>query len=81
MLKNPIFQFIAISLLAILFFKACAKDSDNNHSTVLNIRMTDDPLANVQQVNIDLLRIITFTNDGKDSFEIGTNAGIYNLLD
>lgn len=81
MLKKSAIQFVVISLLAVLFFKACTKENTPNNPTLLNIRMTDDPLENVQQVNIDLQRIITFTNDGKDSFDISTNAGIYNLLD
>jgi hypothetical protein len=79
MLKKIGFQFIAFSFLSVLLFNACSKDAD--HSTIFNLRMTDDPLDNVDEVNIDLLRIIVFTNEGKDSVDIGTNAGIYNLLD
>ena len=81
MLKKIGLQFTAFCFLAILFFNACTKDVAEVHSTVFNLRMTDAPLDNIDEVNIDLLRIIVFTNEGKDSFELATNAGIYNLLD
>lgn len=81
MLKKIDFQFITFCFLFVLLFNACSKDEANVHSTVFNLRMTDDPLDNIEEVNIDLLRIIVITNEGRDSVELGTNAGIYNLLD
>ena len=79
MLKNPNFQSIAFCILIFSSILSCSKEKAN--STVFNLRMTDAPLTNVQEVNIDLQRIILYTNGGKDSVELGTNAGVYNLLD
>jgi len=79
MLKKISFYFFAIAIFSTILFNACSKNE--THSTVFNLRLTDDPLANVQEVNIDLQKIIVITNEGRDSFELGTNAGIYNLLD
>lgn len=48
--------------------------------TLFNVRMTDGPLA-VEEVNIDLELVVIFGSDGQDSIDLGTNSGIYNLLD
>jgi len=59
-------------------------NNNNNASTsgtLLNVRMTDAPMQ-IEEVNIDLQLVVLFgDNDSKDSVELGTNAGIYNLLD
>ncbi len=81
MLKIISFLFTTFCFLSILSFNACTKDDTDVHSTIFNLRMTDAPLNNIDEVNIDLLWIIVFTNEGKDSFALDTNAGIYNLLD
>ena len=68
MLKKIGICFFAIAVPTVLLFISCSKNE--TQSTVFNLRMTDDPLANVQQVNIDLQRIIVFSNEGRDSFGI-----------
>lgn len=50
------------------------------NETLFNVRMTDGPL-NVEEVNVDLKLVILKGPSGRDSVELGTNAGIYNLLD
>lgn len=64
-----------------IFFSACSDKNPKQDPTTFNLRMTDDPLENVQEVNIDLKTIIVKTDEGRDSFELETNAGVYNLLD
>ncbi len=81
MIKNTAFKLLASALFIAFLFSACADDDQKQNTTVFNLRMTDDPLQNVQQVNIDLKTIIVKTDEGKDSIELGTNAGVYNLLD
>lgn len=51
-------------------------------STNFKIRMTDAPI-DYEEVNIDLQGVIIYgkTKNESDSIELGTNAGIYNLLD
>ena len=80
MIKKKLVLFIAPALLIAVLVTACTEKEPTQESTVFNLRMTDDPLENVQEVNIDL-RTIIVTDDGRDSFELGTNAGVYNLLD
>lgn len=80
MIKKNSLYFILATFCFAIFLSTCSKD-ETNSATVFNLRMTDGPLADVQQVNIDLQRIVVTTNDGRDSFDLGTNAGIYNLLD
>jgi len=49
--------------------------------TMFNVRMTDAPLG-VEEVNIDLELVVLFgSDDNRDSIGLGTNTGIYNLLD
>ena len=72
---------IVLLILPIILFTSCNDNDSNQQMTIFNLRMTDDPLAHVQQVNIDLQSIIVITDQGKDSFQMGTNSGIYNLLD
>lgn len=81
MTKKKIFLFIAPALVIAILISACTEKESTQGPTVFNLRMTDDPLENVQEVNIDLQTIIVKTDDGRDSFELGTNAGVYNLLD
>lgn len=89
--------FLSLFLLTIGFIFSCQKEQplvphvsntifttpqNNNTSseTLFNIRMTDAPMM-VEEVNVDLeLVVIKGTNDA-DSIQLGTNAGIYNLLD
>ncbi len=74
------FLLSGLLLLSTMFLSTCSKTGGSN-STIFNLRMTDDPLDIVQQVNIDLKTIVVITDNGHDSLELGTNAGIYNLLD
>lgn len=53
----------------------------NTSETMFNVRMTDAPLG-VEEVNIDLELVVLFgSDDERDSIGLGTNAGVYNLLD
>lgn len=54
--------------------------SNSASETMLNVRMTDAP-TNIEEVNIDLQLVVLFGSDERDSIDLGTNAGIYNLLD
>ena len=70
-------------LLTILLFGILSCEKDNQtptESTKISIRLTDGP-TDVEEVNIDLRSVVIFTNQGKDSIDLETNAGVYNLLD
>jgi len=72
---------MGLLIFTIFIYQACTPENSKTNSTVFNLRMTDVPLDSIQEVNIDLQTVIVITEEGKDSFELGTNAGIYNLLD
>lgn len=78
-------------LCTIVFFTACDREflstditPENiaSNTTSFKIRMTDAPVE-YEEVNIDLQDVIIYGKNKKetDSIELGTNAGIYNLLD
>ena len=70
---------ILIPLLAVCALFSCTKESLKD-STKISVRLTDAPTG-VEEVNIDLLSVVIFTDEGKDSIDLETKAGIYNLLD
>ncbi len=72
--------FFAIVCVLSLSYLASCSDKDST-STLFNLRMTDGPIDDATEVNIDLETVIVITNEGRDSFELTTNAGVYNLLD
>ena len=53
---------------------------NNSDGTLFKIFMTDAPVA-VEEVNIDLQHVIIKGSGGGDTIHLGTNSGIYNLLD
>lgn len=55
-------------------------NTNTSKKTLFNIRMTDAPL-NVEEVNVDLQLVVIKGSNTADSIQLGTNAGIYNLLD
>ncbi|MDX1477541.1 MAG: DUF4382 domain-containing protein [Saprospiraceae bacterium] len=71
----------ALGVFSLLAITTSCSDNVVDGETVFNLRMTDDPLQDVQAVNIDLQTVIVITEEGRDSFEMNTNSGIYNLLD
>lgn len=65
--------------LAAVFLFSCNKESDNSNST-LHVRLTDAP-AVYSQINIDIREVRVRLRDDSTSWtNLGTNAGIYNLL-
>ncbi len=80
--------FILISLVSI--FVACdtttddlpvATDTNENTAKQIEILLTDAPL-DAEEVNIDLQQVVIFSGEeGKDSLDMNTLAGTYNLLD
>ena len=60
--------------------KSDTNNSPNNSATLFNVFMTDAP-TNVEEVNVDLESVVIKGNGGGDTIQLGTNAGIYNLLD
>ena len=58
---------------------ACNKDNDS--TTSLKIKLTDNPY-NATQVNVDLQQVrVNFSGDSSGWTDLTTRAGIYNLLD
>jgi len=60
--------------------KSDTNNSSNNDGTLFSVYMTDAP-TNVEEVNVDLELVVIKGNGGGDTIQLGTNAGIYNLLD
>jgi hypothetical protein len=79
--RKQLFPWVATAITILLLLASCTDDDAKPGSTLFNLRMTDAPMAQVQQVNIDLQTIIVTTDSTRDSTVLGTNAGIYNLLD
>ncbi|MCB0597028.1 MAG: DUF4382 domain-containing protein [Lewinellaceae bacterium] len=74
---------LAAGLLAALLNSGCNEgeiDSPLSNLTLLNIRLTDAPLA-IDEVNIDLQSILVKGPGGQEEILLNTNAGIYDLLD
>jgi len=56
-------------------------NNNNSNSTLFKVYMTDAPTA-VEEVNVDLeMVVIKGSGSSGDTIQLGTNAGIYNLLD
>ncbi len=78
-------------MVSLSIFIACDKTIDDtpinqnpdevSQTKQLQILLTDAPL-DVEEVNIDLQQVIIFSGEeGKDSLDMNTLAGMYNLLD
>ncbi|MHA4846128.1 DUF4382 domain-containing protein [Flavitalea antarctica] len=67
--------------LAILIATLVACNKDDDSTTNLKIRLTDNPY-NATEVNIDLQQVrVNFSADSAGWTDLQTRAGIYNLLD
>ena len=55
-------------------------NNPSSDGTLFKIFMTDAPVA-VEEVNIDLQHVVIKGSGGGDTIHLGTNSGIYNLLD
>ncbi|MDZ4793866.1 MAG: DUF4382 domain-containing protein [Bacteroidota bacterium] len=71
------FLLVSISTLLVI---GCSKD-DNNKSTTLRVRMTDNPLL-AEEVNVDIRQVrVKFRDDSTSGWmDLTTYAGVYNLL-
>lgn len=78
---KQILPWMATAIVMMLLLASCTEDDTKPGATTFNLRMTDAPMAHVQQVNIDLKTIIVTTDSTRDSTVLTTNAGVYNLLD
>lgn len=70
-------------LLCLFGLFSCAEDAEvlpGYDYTKLTIRLTDAPMA-IEEVNIDLLKVVVKGDGQTDEIDLNTNAGIYNLLD
>lgn len=67
-------------ILLTIIVLSCSKDNQpTDHTTNLIIKMTDNP-TDLQQVNVDIQKVILKGADETQEIELGTNAGIYDLL-
>lgn len=71
---------LPLSVLAICLFSISACDKDNDSTTDLRIRLTDNPY-NATQVNVDIREVkVNFRDDDGGWVTLLTHPGIYNLL-
>ncbi len=72
---------IIVSVILVAFaavLVACSKD--NESSTTLKIRLTDNPVA-AEEVNVDIQQVrVNLSDDSTSWIDLTTNAGVYNLL-
>ena len=83
-MKRNLYVLSALLIIVSASFMACSKD--DNGTTTLNVRMTDNPI-DLRAVYVDVLQVrVKLGNDtAADASENGwvdlqTHAGIYNLL-
>ncbi len=78
-----------ILLAIVFFFSSCDQgimqelEQNQPSKTLFKVSLTDNP-TELEEVNIDLQGVIIYgkkRNTEQDSIELGTKAGIYNLLD
>ncbi len=72
-----------ITFTAIVVFISCSKDSSNNPTSTLQIRLTDAPTA-FDEVNVEIKEVnVKFSDDSLSNdgwVKLATTSGIYNLL-
>ncbi len=70
-----------LSAFSVIVFVACSKDSSDQRSTTVKVRLTDNPV-NAQEVNVDIQQVrVKFAEDSINGWAtLDTHAGIYNLL-
>lgn len=68
-------------LLVLIIIASCSKDNQTTDDSTTNlvIKMTDNP-TDLQQVNVDIQKVILKGEDETQEIELGTNAGVYDLL-
>lgn len=82
-MKKIKIHLVAISVISFtLLFSSCKKDSNEQSSSTLNVRLTDAPAA-FDEVNVDIQEVRVKFSDapGDDGWNtLVTHSGIYNLL-
>lgn len=74
------FRLLIVSATVLLATISCQKDN-NNDSTHLKVRLTDNPYQ-ASEVNVDIREVnVKLNNDSSGWTQLETHAGIYNLLD
>lgn len=79
-MKKIAFLFSVLAVVVAIVFIACSKD-DNNKSTMLKVRLTDNPVL-ADEVNVDIQQVqVKFSEDSINGWaNLNTHAGVYNLL-
>jgi len=71
---------LALALLASFLFAACSRNDKNNQAQ-LQVRLTDNPTADVKEVWVDIQQVEVIVNDQAPALLGGAHPGVYNLLD
>ncbi|MGC4103391.1 DUF4382 domain-containing protein [Ferruginibacter sp.] len=83
MKKNTILLAAALLLAGTFAFISCSKNSDDNGTSTLQVRLTDGP-TNLAEVNVDIHEVnVKFSDDTLSNngwVSMPTHAGVYNLL-
>ncbi len=76
---NLVKSLVSLLVLSIIFY-GCSKDDDQG-TTQLKVRMTDNPF-NATEVNVDIRQVrVNFSNNVGGWIDLDTQEGVYNLLD
>lgn len=82
-MKKKIIIFAAVLLSGSIAFYSCKKNTDNQGTSTLNVRLTDAPTA-YEEVNVDIQEVrVKFSDDSLNTgwVTLNTFPGIYRLLD
>jgi Domain of unknown function (DUF4382) len=82
-MKKKIIIFAAVLLAGSIVFYSCKKNTDNQGTSTLNVRLTDAPTA-YEEVNVDIREVrVKFSDDSLNTgwVTLNTFPGIYRLLD
>jgi type 1 fimbria pilin len=78
MKKISILAFLTCCLLFTVY--SCSKDKDNNGTSNISIRLTDNPY-NAQEINVDIREVrVNFSDDDGGWKTLTSYPGIYDLL-
>jgi len=77
-LRIRIALLLIASLTGILFF-SCSKNSKSGQAQ-LQVRLVDNPMADVKEVWVDIQQVEVIVNDGAPVLLGGIHPGLYNLL-
>ncbi len=83
-MKNKTFKFYILAVAAaITVFISCSKNSSDEGTSTLQVRLTDGP-TNLAEVNVDIREVRVKFSDDTSSVNgwvtLNTFAGVYNLL-